>query len=63
MEICNDCKSENIVWFTDNVFWDIIMKGDKSKILCPQCFVIRAEKVYKPTGWRLIPEFKWETIN
>lgn len=57
---CADCGTEeNIVWFTDNVFWNDVM-GDEGGILCTNCFVVRAEKKYKVTGWRLIPEFKWE---
>ncbi len=56
---CQDCKSEkNIVWFTDNVLWNIIMGKDRMKIYCIFCFTARAEMKYKITGWRLLPEFK-----
>ena len=58
---CFDCwAEENPVWFTDNVFWNEVMGKDKLKILCTDCFIVKAEKKYKVTGWRLIPEFKWQ---
>ena len=61
---CHDCGfEEHLVWFTDNVFWNAVMGDEVGKILCPQCFVARAEKIYAPTGWRLIPEFKWRRVN
>ena len=60
---CDDCGTyKNIVWFTDNVFWNDVMKTNKNraKILCINCFVARAEKKYRITGWRILPEFRWE---
>lgn len=57
---CDDCKTlDNPVWFTDNVFWNDVMGKEGGNILCPQCFVERAESKYSPTGWRFVPEFKW----
>ena len=54
---CADCGTkENIIWSTDNIFWNAIMKDDItgsencSGILCVNCFVIRAEKKYEITG-------------
>jgi hypothetical protein len=68
---CSDCGTEdNIRWFTDNVFWNAVMddnlvhnqRNDKKEtgILCPQCFVARTLNRFKPTGWRLVPEFEWQ---
>ena len=58
---CGDCGTDdNRVWYTDNVFWNDIMKKEGGLILCPIYFIKRAEKKYKPTGWRLTPSFKWE---
>lgn len=60
---CMDCGTtdKNPVWFTDNVFWNDVMEGiEGSGILCPQCFIERAETKYKTTGWRLLPEFPWK---
>ena len=58
---CADCRTkDNPVWFTDNVFWNEVMRNVKgSGILCTYCFIIRAEKKFRVTGWRLLPEWKW----
>lgn len=57
---CHDCGTdENPVWYTDNVFWNNVVGKNKHLILCTDCFIVRAEKKFKPTGWRLIPEFPW----
>lgn len=54
---CADCGTEdNIVWFTDNLIWNHVIGRETSPILCINCFVIRAEKKIKCTGWKLIPE-------
>lgn len=58
---CCDCgTTQNPVWFTDNVFWNDVMGEEGGKILCPYCFVIRAEIKYQTTGWRLLPEWSWQ---
>ena len=58
---CNDCGTEdNPIWFTDNVFWNSVMKKKVGLILCINCFIIRAEKKYKVLSWRILPGFKWE---
>ena len=57
---CDECGTkENIVWFTDNVFWNDIL-SPQNPILCINCFVKKAEKKYNITGWRLMPEFPWK---
>lgn len=57
---CQDCGTEeNIIWFTESVFWNHICPED-SPILCITCFVKRVEKVgYHPRAWRLLPEWDW----
>jgi hypothetical protein len=64
---CSTCGTiENPVWFTDNVLWNDVVRSDLSPwggaepILCVLCFVALAETKYRPTGWRLAPEFRWE---
>lgn len=58
---CEECAGENVVWFTDDVFWNDIVRQvtGRDMVLCVHCFVKRAEKRYRVTGWRLIPEFEW----
>lgn len=65
---CTDCSTwNNIVWFTDNVFWNAVCRQGNydEPILCIPCFVKRARKFgYLPTGWRLLPEWEWrQTIK
>lgn len=61
---CSDCgTADNIVWFTESVFWNAICRSTPDYIeptLCIPCFVARAEGMgYRPTGWRLLPEWPW----
>lgn len=67
---CADCGTEeNIIWSIENVFWNAVMNDDivgneksnthGSKILCVKCFVIRANKKYDVSGWKLVPDWKW----
>lgn len=58
---CGDCGTlDNPVWYTDNVFWNEVMGKERMKILCTNCFIVRAEGRYRVTGWRLIPDWKWQ---
>ncbi len=64
---CQDCGTlDNIVWFTDNVFWNQVVGGpatmyDPGGLLCIPCFVLRVDAAgLNPTGWRLLPEWRWD---
>jgi len=66
---CLDCDTrQNIVWFTDSVFWNEVMRigaglepwrpDIPSPILCLPCFILRAERAgFRPTGWHVSPEW------
>jgi len=64
---CSRCDtSQNIVWFTDNVFWNNVIRTEPSPyvnnepILCVNCFVSVADAMgFNPTSWRLLPEWPW----
>lgn len=61
---CGDCDTlDNIVWFTESVLWnDVVRRDGYDAILCIPCFVIRVDAAgYFPTGWRLLPDWRWET--
>lgn len=63
---CANCGTrDNIVWFTDNVLWNDVVLNDPEamdKILCIPCFVKETDqRGWHVTGWRLIPEFHYET--
>lgn len=68
---CGDCgtKTNQPVWYTDNVFWNAVMGGEevrgneKGAIICPQCFMERAEKKFAVQGWRIIPDWRWDELK
>lgn len=65
---CTDCgTNDNIVWFTESVFWNAVCRSDPDyiePILCIPCFVRRAQlKGYRPTGWRLLAEWHWTNVR
>jgi hypothetical protein len=63
---CDDCgTADNIIWFTDNVLWNEVIRAGREgpdPFLCVTCFVVRVDAAgLAPTGWRLIPDWHWET--
>src|SRR6185503_16419338 len=57
-ETCKICGVYSPTWFTDSDLWNLI---DEAGILCPACFITKAEKAgVKTTGWKLIPEERVE---
>lgn len=64
---CDDCGTvDNIIWFTDNVLWNEVIRagrGERSDpFLCIPCFVGHVDAAgLAPTGWRLVPDWHWET--
>lgn len=68
---CADCGTlDNVVWFTDNVFWNavtgenVVHEESRGAILCVPCFVTRADHAgFRPTGWRLLPEWPWQEAS
>lgn len=63
---CGDCGTrDNIIWFTDNVLWNEVMRPpgyESDPLLCIPCFVLRVDAAgLAPTGWRLVPDWHWET--
>lgn len=64
---CSDCGTlDNIVWSVESVFWNrVIRQGDYDEpILCIPCFAVRTHQAgLALIGWRLVPEFHWETLD
>lgn len=63
---CQDCRTpDNIGWFAPNVVWNHVMggpeaMGDPGGIICIPCFVKRTDAAgLAPTGWQLVPEWRW----
>ena len=55
VERCQECGVENVVWFTDNIVWNRVIPG-RTAMLCPICFIRRADGVIPNTGWKLVSE-------
>ncbi len=51
---CQKCGGRNIVWFSDNQTWNLIAPADG--ILCPICFVEKAEEIGIVGPWKLTLE-------
>lgn len=63
---CDGCGNPNPVWFTANSLWNRVVP-EKTPILCPTCFIERAERDAGLRGaWVLKPEREteatWETV-
>lgn len=52
---CNDCFGPNVVWFTDDLVWNRVVRDhdDSDCILCIDCFIARAEHYYDVSAWKL----------
>lgn len=54
---CSNCGTlDNILWFTESVFWNAVVRieprlTDNAEILCIPCFVIMADQ----RGWHSLP--------
>lgn len=55
-EICQNCHQANPIWFAPNDIWNAVVE-EVSGILCPVCFINRAERQgFKCTARELRPE-------
>jgi len=57
---CQECGGENPVWFAPHDLWNRVMGGEDCKddpggIICPICFIRRAERVGIKEIWRVGP--------
>jgi hypothetical protein len=51
---CQECRGPNINWSAPNEVWNIAVDNERHLILCPICFVRRAEeRGFGPIGWRV----------
>lgn len=57
---CEDCGGANVVWHAPSQIWNKVCRPPGYRcdpMLCPTCFIIRAEKVgIHSTSWRVCPE-------
>lgn len=54
---CEDCHGETLVWRAPDLLWNLVIGGPEAKsdpgaMLCPNCFIRRAEaQGIKPIVW------------
>lgn len=58
---CEDCGRRNISWFVDSQMWNAVARephGEnyRDPMLCPACFVLRAEDAGIVATWEIKPE-------
>lgn len=57
---CEDCGGANVVWHAPSPIWNKVCRPEGYRcdpMICPTCFVIRAEKAgIHSTSWRIAPE-------
>lgn len=53
---CQDCHRPNAVWFAPNEIWNSV-NAEGNGILCPVCFIRKAEAAGIKGPWRIQPEF------
>jgi hypothetical protein len=56
-QICRSCSLPNPVWFTPNPVWSDVMGPGGRGVLCPACFIAKAEEAGVGTdgAWLLVP--------
>jgi hypothetical protein len=52
---CMDCGKPNLVWFAPNNIWNQVFP-DRVGLVCPNCFIERAERSGLKHAWLLTPE-------
>ena len=56
-EICQHCHQAYACWFAPNEIWNLVIP-DRVGMLCPNCFLNRAEHAAINLGcWKIAPEF------
>lgn len=54
-DICDACGKPNAVWFTTSLLWNKVVRqsGNRDPMLCPGCFIARAEAMGVPGIWKV----------
>lgn len=53
-DICETCSRAVPVWFAPNELWNEVMGSERQSIVCPVCFIERAEhQGVIPSAWKL----------
>lgn len=55
---CDDCGLKNVVWFAPSKIWNFVVRDKEDPMLCPTCFIKRAENHGYDSIWEISPQFK-----
>lgn len=55
-DFCDECGGRNIVWSAPNDVWNQVTGHPAGLILCPVCFVRRADAAGFRDCWTLVPD-------
>lgn len=53
---CDDCNGPNVVWSGPSELWNAVCRPEgylTEPMLCPRCFMVRAEKMGSEGVWRI----------
>lgn len=63
--ICDDCGGANVVWFAPSEIWNRVCRPNgeiaADPMLCPRCFILRAEAMGLKFIWEVYPEIQQES--
>jgi hypothetical protein len=58
--ICDDCGGQNVAWLAPSPVWNAVVRTANPEVadpmLCPTCFILRAEKAGMDKVWMVIPK-------
>lgn len=54
-DFCEECGRENVTWFGPSEIWNKVVRvpGERDQMLCPVCFIKRAEKAGYGPVWQV----------
>lgn len=61
-DVCYDCGGPNVVWFAPSQLWNLVVRqsirnqGGADPMLCPRCFILRADAEGVNLVWCVSPE-------
>ncbi len=58
---CDDCGGHNVIWFAPSPIWNMVVRDKLAPdapdpMLCPSCFMLRADKVSGVKTWMILPK-------